>query len=68
LYGIVVVDKLACDAVYNVLSAATIDEDKRLPIEIYVIAPGNNNVDDFEYNVFNVDLANQISMWSGLNP
>ena len=67
LYGIVVVDKLACDAVYNVLSAATIDEDKRLPIEIYVIAPGNNNVDDFEYNVFNVDIANETTFWLGLN-
>ena len=67
LYGIVVVDKPAYDAVYNVLSTATIDGDKRLPIEIYVIAPGNNNVENFKYNVCNVDLANEISFWLGLN-
>ena len=61
------VDKPAYDAVYNVLSNATIDGDKRLPLEIYAIAPGNNNVEDFQYNVFNIDLANEISCWLGLN-
>ena len=61
------VDKPAYDAVYNMLSIATIDGDKRLPIEIYFIAAGNNNVEDFKYIVFNVDLANEISFWLGLN-
>ena len=67
LYGIVVVDKPAYDAVYNVLSNATIDGDKRLPLEIYIIAPGNNNVDDYQFNVFNGDLGKEISCWVGLN-
>ena len=67
LYGIVVVDKPAYDAVYNVLSNANIDGDKRLPLEIYIIVPGNNNVEDFQFNVSNVDLGNEISCWLGLN-